>query len=216
MNLELWNKVKDVPDNAQKKIQAGRLKGMTDINPMWRIKILTEQFGICGIGWYYTIERQWLENGSDGQKTAHCNIKLYVKQGSDWSQGIEGTGGSSHVTNESKGAYTNDECYKMALTDAISVSCKALGIGAEIYWNSDNTKYNDNKKENIVNKKENVPFPDTDSMATFEQVGEILTFQTSEAINKCLQAYNKKGIKFNDKQQSLIIKRRDDLIKEGK
>ena len=49
-NLELYNAVREVPKEAQKAIGAGRLKGMTDINPMWRIKVLTEQFGICGRG----------------------------------------------------------------------------------------------------------------------------------------------------------------------
>ena len=42
---------------------------------------------------------------------------------------------------ESKGIYTSDECYKMATTDAISVACKQLGIGADIYWGADSTKY---------------------------------------------------------------------------
>ena len=54
------------------------------------------------------------------------------------------------VASESKGLYVNDECYKMALTDAISVACKGLGIGADIYWQKDNTKYNDSKKEEVA------------------------------------------------------------------
>ena len=33
-NLEIYNSLRQVPQNAQKPIQAGRLKGMTDINPM--------------------------------------------------------------------------------------------------------------------------------------------------------------------------------------
>ena len=49
-NLSLYNRLRNVPGDAQKKITAGRLKGMTNINPMWRIKALTEQFGPCGIG----------------------------------------------------------------------------------------------------------------------------------------------------------------------
>jgi len=57
------------------------------------------------------------------------------------------------VAKESKGLYTNDECFKMALTDAISVSCKALGFGADIYWSGDNTKYNDQKKQNFNNQQ---------------------------------------------------------------
>lgn len=35
----------------------------------------------------------------------------------------------------------SDECFKMALTDAISVAAKAIGIGADVYWEKDKTKY---------------------------------------------------------------------------
>ena len=62
-NMELYNKFGTTPKNAQKPIAAGRLKGMTDINPMFRIKALTEQFGPVGFGWYYEITNKWLENG---------------------------------------------------------------------------------------------------------------------------------------------------------
>ena len=36
---------------------------------------------------------------------------------------------------------SNDEAFKMARTDAISVACKSLGMGANVYCNSDNDKY---------------------------------------------------------------------------
>lgn len=140
-NLELYNKVRAVPSEAQKIIGGGRLKGMTDINPMWRIKTLTEQFGIVGFGWFYTIEKQWIEQSATGEHAAFCNINLFIKIDGEWSAPINGTGGSMFITNESKGKYTDDECFKKALTDAISVACKAIGIGADVYWNKDKTKY---------------------------------------------------------------------------
>lgn len=140
-NLDIYNVVRTVPQEALKSIQAGRLKGKSDINPMWRIKTLTELFGPCGFGWKYSITRQWLESGANGEISAFCNINLYVKDKEQWSEPIPGTGGSAFVANERNGAYTSDECYKMALTDAISVACKALGVAADVYWNSDNTKY---------------------------------------------------------------------------
>ena len=56
-NMDLYNVLRDVPNIAKKAITAGRLKGMTDINPMYRIKALTEEFGPCGIGWWYTIDK---------------------------------------------------------------------------------------------------------------------------------------------------------------
>lgn len=140
-NLALYERVRSVPEQAQKKIGGGRLKGMTDIQPMWRIKTLTEQFGPCGFGWRYEIVRQWIEQGTNGEISAFCNINLYVKIEEKWSEAIPGTGGSSFVAKEKNGTYTSDECYKMALTDALSVSCKALGMAADVYWDGDRTKY---------------------------------------------------------------------------
>lgn len=140
-NLKIYNATRTVPDAAIKEIKGGRLKGMSDINPMWRIKTLTEQFGICGIGWKYEIVKTWMETGGKGEIAAFCQINLYVKVDGAWSDPIPGTGGSMFVSEESKGLYTSDECYKMALTDAISVACKALGFGADVYWDKDKTKY---------------------------------------------------------------------------
>lgn len=140
-NLQLYNKVREVPKEAQKTIFGGRLKGKTDINPMWRIKTLTEQFGVCGIGWYYEIKEKRLETGAGGEIAAFVDIELFINSNGTWSFGIPGTGGSMFVANEKNGLYTSDECYKMALTDALSVSCKALGIGADVYWEADKTKY---------------------------------------------------------------------------
>lgn len=140
-NLAIYNQVRTVPQEALKTIQAGRLKGKSDINPMWRIKELTEQFGPCGIGWKYVITKQWLETGGKDEIAAFVNIDLFFKYNGEWSDAIPGTGGSSFVANENRGPYVSDECFKMALTDAISVSCKALGFAADVYWNSDSTKY---------------------------------------------------------------------------
>ncbi len=139
-NLHIYEKVREVPANAQKTIQAGRLKGYTDINPMWRLKKLTEIFGPCGIGWKYVIKEKRLEHGANDEIAAFVDIDLYFKHNGEWSEPIPGTGGSSFVAKERNGMYTSDECFKMALTDAISVACKALGVGADIYWNED-TKY---------------------------------------------------------------------------
>lgn len=158
-NLELYEKVRSVPQEAQKTIAAGRLKGMTDINPMWRIKTLTEQFGVCGFGWKIDIVSKWIEDGANEEKTANVHIKLYVKMNGEWSEGIDGIGGSSLVTKEKNGLYTDDECYKKAYTDAISVACKALGIGADVYWDKDATKYDEHKQtpEQKGNQKETNP-----------------------------------------------------------
>lgn len=141
-NLEIYNKVRSVPDTAKKEIKGGRLRGKTDINPMWRIKILTEQFGPCGVGWYYETTKQWTEQCGE-EVAAFVNISLFVKVDGEWSKPIFGVGGSMFAEKEREGIYVSDECFKMATTDAISVACKQLGIGADVYWEKDNTKYDD-------------------------------------------------------------------------
>lgn len=149
-NLDIYESVRNVPESAQRLIGAGRLKGKTDVNPMWRIKALTEQFGPCGFGWKYVIKDKRLETGAGGEIAAFLDIDLFVKANGEWSEAIPGTGGSAFVANERNGPYTSDECFKMALTDAISVACKALGFGADIYWAADATKYtvNDRGRDN--------------------------------------------------------------------
>ena len=140
-NLAIYNAVRSVPDSAKRQIGAGRLKGKTDINPMWRLKTLTEQFGPCGIGWKYVITDKRLEQGANGEVAAFLDIDLFVKVDGAWSEAIPGTGGSAFVAREKSGLYTSDEGFKMALTDAISVACKALGFGADVYWEADRSKY---------------------------------------------------------------------------
>lgn len=156
-NMKIYEGHREAPEEALKPIQAGRLKGMSDINPMWRIKALTEEFGPCGIGWYYVVDKQWLET-SGNETVAFVNISLFFKAGNEWSKPIFGTGGSKFVTMERNGAYVNDEAYKMAITDAISVACKQLGFAANVYFAKDRTKYDlPSDEENIIKQKSEKP-----------------------------------------------------------
>lgn len=142
-NLELYNSWREVPQNAQKTITGGNLNGKTDINPMWRIKVLTDRFGPVGFGWYTRITEHWTDTetiGGNLERVAWVRLELYIKQGGEWSQPIEGVGGSKYA-GKGRGSELNDEAFKMAETDALSVACKKLGIGADIYWAGDNTKY---------------------------------------------------------------------------
>lgn len=135
-NMRYYNQARSVPAEAKKQFNNGRFSG-TDINPMWRIKMLTEMFGPAGIGWYTDeIEERW-ERLDDASVIAIVNLKLYVKENGEWSKPIYGTGGNMVY---SKGK-PSDEGYKMAYTDALSVACKALGIGADVYYEKDRTKY---------------------------------------------------------------------------
>lgn len=180
-NLAIYNKYREVPKEAQKPIIGGRMKGKTDINPMWRIKALTEQFGACGIGWYYKPIKKWLEQHGD-EIAAFVDIELYIKVDGEWSMPISGTGGSMLATVEKSGVYVSDECYKMATTDAISVACKQLGFGADIYWQGDKSKYDqrDTGKDTNNSKEADTNIP-----------GEIITQKEAHVLTKLVE---KKGL----------------------
>ena len=144
LNLALYNRVREVPEEAKKPIQAGRLKGKTDIAPLWRIQTLTREFGPAGLGWYTEIVKQWNEECGN-ERAIYIKLNLYVKFNGEWSKPIEGFGGAMVVANESKGPFLDDDAAKKAYTDAISQACRSLGIGADVYWANDATKYQQEK-----------------------------------------------------------------------
>ena len=157
-NLKFYNAGAGVPANAKKTITGGDLNGKTDINPMWRIKKLTEMFGPVGIGWKIAIERLWLEDRLGDEVIANAAITLQVKYNGidgEWSDPIPGVGGNKALKKDKRGEVCNDEAYKMALTDAISVACKLIGIGANVYWEKDATKYTGGQETS--NKPSNSP-----------------------------------------------------------
>jgi len=152
-NLGIYNTLKQPPREALRKIEGGRLSGKTDINPQWRYKAMTDQFGPCGIGWKYDVVRVWSETAHDGQIFAFAEVNVFIHQEEKWSDPIPGYGGSMLVEKEKAGLHASDEGYKMAITDALSTALKMLGVAADIYaglW--DGTKYTDGIKERVEDK----------------------------------------------------------------
>lgn len=169
--------MRSVPAEALKKIEAGKLKGKSDINPVWRLKTLTEQFGMCGIGWKIANCKYWLEtadvvdNGVVKREVcAFCSLDLYVKVDGQWSDAIPGIGGSK-LAGTGYGKEANDECYKMAQTDAISVAAKALGAAADVYFEKDKSKYETQAQ--------------VATQPTQSTLREELNVEVIEKINKC-------------------------------
>lgn len=188
-NLDLYNKLKVVPAEAIKPIQNGRLKGKSDINPMWRIKTMTEHFGVCGISWKYVITKQWTETFGTETK-AYCNIDLFVKVDGQWSDAIQGTGGSSEVTMERNGSYVSDECYKMALTDALSVAMKALGVGADIYFEKGKSMDYSSKYA----MQEDLSKTQQQEVKTQQQTAQYHTNDVNEGLNYLSRCVNKDNL----------------------
>lgn len=140
--VKIYESLSKPPKSALRTIEAGKLKGKTDINPQWRYRAMTEKFGLVGIGWKYEVQKMWTEQGAGAEKLAFAQVAVYVKDGDKWGEPIVGIGGSKLVQTEKGTPVSNDEGYKMAVTDAFSTSLKMLGVAADIYaglW--DGSKY---------------------------------------------------------------------------
>jgi hypothetical protein len=169
-DIEIYESMSKPPKSALRAITGGRLSGKTDINPQWRYKVMTETFGLIGRGWKFTIDRLWTEQGAGGEVLAFAQVSVLTKQGDEWSEPIQGVGGSKMVALERERLQSSDEGYKMAITDALSVALKMLGVASSIY-------------EGLWNGKE---YQDevTDPKAVLMTVGRILktTIETGETV----------------------------------
>jgi hypothetical protein len=136
--MAIWDRLRTPPPSALKTIKGGRLAGMSDISPQWRWQAMTEEFGPCGRGWKFEIGDRWTEPGDGGEVMCFMVVRLYYRDedthpARNWSEPIEGLGGSKLVAAEKGGLHNNDEAWKMAFTDALGTACKYLGLAADVY-----------------------------------------------------------------------------------
>lgn len=149
--LKIYKSLSQPPKSALREIKDGDLKGKTDINPQWRYEAMTEKFGLVGLGWKYEIQKLWTEQGGREEVLCFAQVAVFIRDPDtkEWSDPIVGIGGSRLVNNfKNAGIKSNDEGYKMAVTDAFSTSLKMLGVAADIYagrW--DGSKYKDEPQD---------------------------------------------------------------------
>lgn len=203
MNLKIWNEIKQPPADALKTIGAGRLKGMTDIKPQWRIKAMTELFGPCGIGWKYTVDNIDFRFHDTGESVVFAHVSLFYKHDGEWSEAVPGAGGARFVANESKGLYVSDEAVKMAITDALSTSMKYLGMASDVYmglW--DGSKYKEPQPDHR--------FKPGEKEEVVKQVLQCLTDGDGEGLKQIFSEYESPEEKmkvwalFNSQQRAAI------------
>lgn len=133
-----------VPDRVLKPIGAGRLKGKSDINPQWKISLMTEIYGMCGIGWKFEIvDKSTMPVANTGEVMLFMTVAVYIKNGESWSEPVYGMGGDFIVKKERNGLYSNDEAFKMCLTDALGNALKYIGVAADVYEQLNDTKYSE-------------------------------------------------------------------------
>ena len=144
-NLRFWAQISHTPDEALKDFDNGRFSG-SDINPMWRLRKLTEMFGPEGVGWWREETFQTIESpGTGGEIVVICFMSLWYVDPltKEVSKPVRGVGGNMLVaySGKKKCLVVNDDGFKNAFTDALSICFKGLGGSADIYYENDTTKY---------------------------------------------------------------------------
>jgi len=139
-NLEFWNALKRTDPKATKPFQRpGGFRG-TQIDPAWRLQMMTEVFGPVGKGWGY----EQLEWTIAERMVFICCRVWYIDPhtGEKYFTGPQ-WGGTEMVRRNRDGTERpDDECFKMSMTDAIGKCMLQVGLAADIYLGQfDDSKY---------------------------------------------------------------------------
>lgn len=120
---------------------------------------MTAIFGPIGQGWRFAEACRWIQGGADGEVMCFVKVFLvYRLPNGDWSEAIEGIGGSTLVEMERNGLHNSDEGWKMATTDALGNACKYLGLAADVYLGTyDGSKYVDRPQAPPVSETPQTP-----------------------------------------------------------
>ena len=174
-NMHLWNKLKRTDPKATKPFtRSGGFRG-TQIDPTWRLQMMTEVFGPVGKGWGYeqvdwTIAermvficaRVWYVDPETGEK---CFT------GPQW-------GGTEMVRRRNGIEAPDDECFKMSMTDAVGKCLVQIGLAADIHMGQyDDSKYRE-ESEAFYAAKAN-PDLQPAAIAAFEE-------EVRKRLNACL------------------------------
>jgi hypothetical protein len=199
--METYKKLSTPPPDALKTIQAGRLKGKSDINPQWRYEIMTSVFGVCGIGWKYEVINREFVSGANGEIAVFVDILLYVKVDDKWSEPIPANGGSMFIAKERNGMFTSDEAVKMATTDALGTAMKMIGVAADVYRGKKNdappqTKHDEDRTPKHIKKR---------NMTDEEFKNAVSSLKAGKSMKQLKDFANKKGVLIDEDTEFKLI-----------
>lgn len=139
-NLSLWNALKRTDPRATKPFQrAGGFRG-TQIDPTWRLQIMTEAFGPVGRGWGYE-QVEW----TVVERMIFVCVKVWYRDPATGTVAWTGPqwGGTELVRRRRDGSEEpNDEAFKMSITDAVGKCLVQIGLAADVHMGQfDDSKY---------------------------------------------------------------------------
>lgn len=145
-NVALWESVCKTDPKHVKEITGKQYKGNSP-KPYYIVRRLTEAFGVCGIGWGFSILNERMERLSETDVLHIAVVRLWIKyegqrgeleqigqtKATYWSAGKDNSGGKLIV---------DEDAPKKSVTDALVKCASYLGFAGDIFagrW--DDSKY---------------------------------------------------------------------------
>lgn len=141
-NTELWDRVCKTDPKQVKEITGKAYKGNSP-KPYYIVRRLTEEFGVCGIGWGVTILDERIEKLSEHDLLHIARVRLWFVQGDKRGE-IEQIGQTlaAYMKADKSKLVTDEDAPKKSVTDALVKCASYLGFAGDIFsgrW--DDSKY---------------------------------------------------------------------------
>ncbi len=138
-NRETWDLLKRTDPQYTKEFRrSGGFKG-DQIDPTWRMQRMTEVFGPVGKGWGYE-QVEW----TIAERMIFICVRVWYRDPETGEQcwtGVQWGGTELMAKNRDGTERSNDESFKMSITDGVGKCLVQLGLGADIYLG----QYSDSK-----------------------------------------------------------------------
>ena len=226
-NLELWDKVRRVPQEHLKPFKRGGGFSGTAIKPMWTIHTMTENFGVIGQGWGVDRPEFTIQSGSNDETLVYCTVGVWVMvdgKPSGMSWGVGGDKITKYIAaneqyNRPARWENDDEAFKKAFTDAVGNALKFLGVGADIHmglW--DGNKYIDETPDKPAQTYNSAPkaMPKATAHPEYARISEHIKDIIDIGSLEDLRTFYKANIKtiegFDQSWQEQIMREFDDAV----
>lgn len=174
-NREFWDRVQKTDPRRVKPITGKPYKGNSP-QPYYLVERMTEEFGMCGIGWGIKILSERMERLTDTDVLHIAHIELWYMQGEKRAS-IEQVGQTkaAYVTN--KGPMMVDEdAPKKSVTDAMTKCMSYLGFSGDIF----SGHWDDSKYVDAITKE----FTEADMAAQVEEAAKQAQIDLQEAASQ--------------------------------
>lgn len=140
-NRAFWDRVQKTDPRRVKKITGKQYQGNSP-QPYYLVERMTEEFGMCGIGWGIHIINERMERLSETDVLHVAVVEIWYMLG-EKKASIEQVGQTKAAYMSSKGSLVVDEdAPKKSVTDAMTKCMSYLGFSGDIFsghW--DDSKY---------------------------------------------------------------------------